>query len=631
MNKKTVDRIIDNSDTEELCNLIQNGNFLENIKELKSCDFLVDVRGTHKFNKLVDDILEKLQIKEAIAYLEEINIINAIFEECARLQSKIDAVPPNLILPLLLYWGSYNVEKYESAKAKDFFKGKHADSVTAYEKNAELTIQAIKSLIYNEKVYSDSKFMCSLNDADALSSPFKYKRCVMEYLINSYNVSMWHEKYNYWKKNIYGLEIINDKEVHLSILDKIRLTQYTSPYIKEKIMSFIYENNALHEYYFYIKPFRNLTPKVMEYTSQKILDKHFYCESADIEIKSVKIKYWIKAYVIIYKISQNNSNKDIVSFSKILSNHIYCKTKKQWINIFVKNGIPVESATIVFDNMILRKGATDLYDYPFIPINNKYAICLSITKWIHAARSVISRFNSQDINIDIKGHNFEKNLYRFLDLTKTPYVQMHHHVDREEYECDAVFYMNDTFVFCECKSRTGHELETRESVKYLDDVKQLNRIVSFYKNNMNFVFEAFEKKRIKIKSKKFYSIKSIVIHSGTVDGVIVKDDVYIMDFDNFILPFDRGTLFEDYVKIRKLKKVFEGEVNIYKLFKFYDCDFCIFNYRDKIVYQENQMSIGRYKLRIENYFVGSMFDHNFFDKVNEICLRDVMKQYGKTK
>ena len=205
---------------------------------------------------------------------------------------------------------------------------------------------------------------------------------------------------------------------------------------------------------------------------------------------------------------------------------------------------------------------------------------------------------------------------------------MHNKVNGNEYECDAIFYLDNTFVFCECKSRTGHEQETIDSVKYTEDANQLNRISKFYKLNMNLVFDAFEKKGIRMKDKKFYNTKNIVIHSGSVDGVIYKDDVYIMDFDNFIIPFDRGSIFEDYINDKRLKKVFEGNISIYKLFKFYDYDFCVYDYRNKIIYKDNEIQLGNMKLYIEDYHLSDFFNEELIQCENKIHLKNLLIHKG---
>jgi len=431
-----------------------------------------------------------------------------------------------------------------------------------------------------------------------------------------------------------GYQIINDKTFKLFIIDKSTIAKTENPYIKEKIGRIQYECKFMKEYSFYKKmkdPCADLD--IMEFISQKVLDKHLYCQSEDVLIQNVKVKYWLKAYFIIYKISQFDIDK-ILSRSFILGfilDRMRCKTKEKWIKIFVKNGIPFDSAKIIFEHLIFKKSSTDLYDYPFIPINNKYMISRTISKLIHPAQSLISRFNSKDINIDIKGRNFEQNLYNFLDMAEIPFVNIHNKINGNEYECDAIFYLDNTFVFCECKSRTGHELESVDSEKYDNDANQLNRISKFYKENMKFVFEAFESKGIKIKDKKFYDVKNIVIHSGPVDGVIIKNNVYIMDFDNFIIPFDRGSVFEDYINVNRLKNVFEGDVTIYKLFKFYNYNFYVYDYRNQIIYSDNEMKLGDISIYLEDYHIKDFFNESLTEKETKIHIKNFLRLNGASE
>lgn len=629
MDKKIIDRIINKCDIEELCTLIQNGNIKENIIGLKKIDFLVDIRGSNKYNDVINLLQDKFSVGEVAKYINEIKVINNIFAECAKLQNEINIVPPRLIFPLMLHWGSYNIDKYKSPKALKFFKEQNANKIIAYERNAELTIQAIKSLMYNDRIYDGNKFIYNIKSSRVLYSKFKFQKCIMDYIVNSYHASKWYEKYEYWKKNIYGMKVVNENSIKLIILDKDALEEHTNPYTKQRISRLQFESSVINDYYFYKanQIHKKLDYKFIEYLSQRILDKHFYCDSSEVLVEDVKIKDWVKAYTTLFKISQFDIDAIMPSFNGFIADHIRCKSRKAWIKIFVKNGISLDSAEIIFDHLILHRGATDVYDYPFIPIKYKYIISRTISKMMHPAYSIISRFNSKDINIDIKGYNFEKNLYTFLDLAEIPYVQMHNKVDGKEYECDAIFYMNETFVFCECKSRTGHELETRSSIKYLDDINQLNRIVNFYKENMNLIFDAFEKKGVGIKNKKFYDIKKLVIHSGTVDGVIVKDNVYIMDFDSFIIPFDRGSIYNDYIRSKSLKKVFEGDVTIYKLFKFYNYDFCVYDYRNKIIYTNNKMQLGKFKFDIDDYYIEDFNEEISANEYN-VHMRNTLMRNG---
>ncbi len=629
MNRKTVDKIMSRLDINEICSLLDT-NAEVNIPQLKLYDFLVDIRGTNKYSEIILILRKELKTEVALTYINEIEVINKIFSECAKLQNAINLVPPKLVLPLMLYWASLNIDEYISDKAQKFFKERNSDVVGSYEKHAEMTIQAIKSLIYNEKVYDGSKFIYKFHSSSLVYSKVKYRKCIIQYIEDSYKVSHWLERYNDWKKGIYGLNILDKNNLKLVILDKASIAKNTNPYIKERIFQIQYESGAINEYHF-LKEIKNLETNLdfMEFISQKVMDKHFYCESKDLLVQNVKIKDWLKAYFILYKLSQNDIDKILPSsfVSGLILDHKRCKTKKEWIKILSKNGIPTQSAEIIFEHLIFKKGATDLYDYPFIPVNNKYMISRTLSKWIHPARSLISRFNSKDINIDIKGHNFERNLYMVLNMAQVPFVNMHNKVNGKEYECDAIFYLDNTFVFCECKSRTGHELETVDSEQYISDVNQLNRISQFYKENMHLVFEAFESKGVKIKDKKFYNVKNIVIHSAPVDGVIIKDNVYIMDFDNFLFPFDRGSVFEDYINVKRLKNVFEGEVTIYKLFKFYDYNFHIYDYTNQIEYVDYEMQLGDFHIFLDEYYIKNFYE-DIVKKENDIHIKNMLRSNG---
>lgn len=629
MNRKTADKIMNRLDVNEICGMLDNDSDV-NIPQLKLYDFLIDVRGTNKYSEIISLLKKELKTKIALTYIDEIEAINRIFSECAKLQNAINLVPPKLVLPLMLYCGSLNIDEYISDEAQKFFKERNSDVVGSYEKHAEMTIQAIKSLIYNERVYDGSKFIYKSHSSNIVYSKSKYKKCIMKYIEDSYKVSHWLEKYDYWKKGIYGLNILDNNNLKLVILDKCSIEKNTNPYIKERIFQIQYESRAIYEYY-ELNNTKNPDADwgYMEYISQKVMDKHFYCESGDLLVQKVKIKDWLKAYFILYKLSQNDIDKILPSsfVSGLILDHKRCKTKKGWIKFLSTNGIPIQSAEIIFEHLIFKKGATDLYDYPFIPVNNKYMFSRTVSKWIHPARSLISRFNSRDINIDIKGHNFEKNLYAVFNIAEIPFVKMHNKVNGKEYECDAIFYLDNTFVFCECKSRTGHELETVDSEQYINDANQLNRISQFYRENMHLVFEAFEAKGIKIKDKKFYNVKNIVIHSAPVDGVVVKENVYIMDFDNFLFPFDRGSVYEDYINVKRLKNVFEGEVTIYKLFKFYNYDFHIYNYTKQIEYVDYEMQLGDFHIYLDEYYIKNYSEY-IFKKEYDIHMKNRLRNNG---
>ena len=605
MNKKIINQYINDNNSKDLAIIIETGNIEQNINFLKEYEFLIDRRGAGKFCSLIDELEKKFTLDSTKNFIRQVKTINEIFEECNRLQKEINKLPRHLILSLMMYWSSVNLNDALTYEAKRENKLKNVDNSVVFDKTSDATIQTLKSLIYNDEIFNNA-FKYNYNAICVVINRNKYKDKIFKYIEDSFNSSQWEEKFKYWKKGIYEIRR-NNNEIILKILNKERLKRNIYPQIKYRINKTQYENWSLAQY-MYLEFIENIRlNNILEIVSQKILDKYFYCDSNNTLVEGVKIKHWIRAYYSLSLISEScfNGSPEVQEVNEF--NCVLVKTRTRWLNFFVKNGIPIQSAEIIFDHLIFSKKSTDLFDYPFIPIKRKYMLPKTVCRWIHPAWSVISRFNSKDINVEIKGRNFEKNFHRFLDLVKIPYVQIHHRVKNTEYECDAIFYLNDTFVFCECKCRTGHEAENIESLKYEEDVNQLKRISNFYKQNMELVFDEFEAKGVKIKNKKFYYTKNIVIHSAPVDGVIIKDNIYIMDYDTFIMPFDRKYIFNKYVKKKSLKKVFEGEITIYKLFKFYDSDFCVYNYRDKIEFKDRQMTLGKFNFQIEDFHVVDFF------------------------
>lgn len=240
MNRKTIDKILSRLDANEICGILDN-NAEINIPQLKLYDFLIDVRGTNKYSELILILKKELKTEIALTYIYEIEAINQIFSECTKLQNAINLVPPKLVLQLMLYWGSLNIDEYMSDKAQKIFKERKTDVIGSYEKNAEMTIQAIKSLMYNEKVFDGCKFIYKFNSSKIFFSKFKYQKYVIKYIEDSYKVSHWIEKYKYWKKGIYGLNILDKNTFKLVILDKASIAKNTNPYIKERICRIQYE------------------------------------------------------------------------------------------------------------------------------------------------------------------------------------------------------------------------------------------------------------------------------------------------------------------------------------------------------------------------------------------------------
>lgn len=116
MNRKTIDKIMNRLDVNEICDILDN-NAEINIPQLKLYDFLIDICGTNKYSEIIFILKNELKTETALTCLNEIEAISQIFSECAKLQNAINIVPPRLVLLLMLYLSSLNIDEYMSDEA----------------------------------------------------------------------------------------------------------------------------------------------------------------------------------------------------------------------------------------------------------------------------------------------------------------------------------------------------------------------------------------------------------------------------------------------------------------------------------------------------------------------------------
>ena len=130
---------------------------------------------------------------------------------------------------------------------------------------------------------------------------------------------------------------------------------------------------------------------------------------------------------------------------------------------------------------------------------------------------------------------------------------------------------------------------------------------------MKFVFEQFAVNNYDLPQYRRYETKNVVIHSRPVDGVAIIEDVYVMDFNNFILPFDRGIFWKEYVKDPDLKYIFQGRITINKMFDFYNSKFYLYNYRDCILDYKKIQKVGDIKIEIEDFIIKEVYNDEFLN------------------
>ena len=312
----------------------------------------------------------------------------------------------------------------------------------------------------------------------------------------------------------------------------------------------------------------------------------------------------------LYEKAKNNL------FILLTSKYIPIQTKKYWHDFLQKNNISNKNVTKIFEYLTFSQNSTDVYDYPFIKVRKKYFLNVAILKDMMPAKAIISRFSRNDVNIDFKGKNFEIYLRNILNQIKIPCVNLHNKINGEEYECDLVFFINNTLVFCECKHRNQYKPHEYNYNDYKEDFNQIERITDFYVKNLNLVQDAFIKNGYDLKIKKPH-IKKLVIYSRAVDGIIKENKIIGLDFVKFITPFKRGGI-QNFIP-EKLQYIFSGEVSIDKIYKYYEADYDFYQYKNKFVFKTEEYSLGNYKISNETIENNEIFSKDLNIKQFEYC------------
>lgn len=575
---------------EKIYNLIMKESI--SINDLKKEEFFIDRRGTRKYSSIITNLKEIFSLnKEFKQLFNEIDILNTLFEESLILQKKIDTIPSKYVFSLLMYYLDLNIKYLKSNKNRKECKNNNVDYYINFDNCASIINDTIKSLCYNEKVYKNNQFIYPYKVNFVTSYRKKYHEIINNYINDSANTGYLEEYFNYWKN---GLITITKKEdnIYVEIINRDKLLKSSYIQLKQILYNHIYEIPASFKYFN-----KKVSQSKLAYEgSIKLLEQYFSAKIEDIKVDGIPIKEWVTAYYAVVEVS--NFNYDSVSMQNFLGflyDRIRCKSKKRWCKILTSYGVSELYVEEIFNKMVYSKNATDLYDFPFVKVKDKFLIFRAIMKDCSPARAIISRFGRHDVNIDFKGRNFENKFYDFCKNRNIKFVNLHNMNNQKEYECDAVLYIDNTLIFCELKSKNQYRNYEYDYADIDEDVGQLNRIYEFYKNNLEIVKKAFIDK-YNLKLSKNLHLKKLIIYSRAVDGCIKKEGVLCIDYLKFITPF-LPIVIDEYSKNESLQNLFNQEFSIRNLFKFYECPFYIFDYRNRAELKDIQFCVGKYKIQ----------------------------------
>ncbi|MBQ7761635.1 MAG: hypothetical protein IJ400_06230 [Clostridia bacterium] len=558
---------------------------------LKKEETFVDRSGKLKHDETISRV--KTDNQKILSYFEELNIINLLFAEERKMQSFIDIIPKKKRLANVLYYNNYN---YIESKRK-IKSNKKLDPEIELDGVAILYNSTIKTLVYDNEIWDDGflyKGFCCFYDKKAIKNS-------VEYTFLSRNTHDWETLFNAWKHGFVTISKEN-QNVYLKYINSPKLVWFRNSKSKLQIYNNIYEMSIAMFASVYPNHPSNEFNNVYDNIALNMVRSYLHIDDSNTRVNNIPIKYWVIAYRSLIRYSQKvnfiNSMYSYNILRFLLSNLFLTKRDNSWKKLFIKSGIPKEYVDEIFDALVFTKKSTDLYDFPFVKVKEKYMIMPALLHFAEAGQVLKSRVRQQDFNISEKGKGFEKEIKEIIKSNNIPTISIHRKESGSDYECDLAFVLDETLFLCECKDNGDKYIFNEISDFYMEDVDQLNRIADYYTDNIGIVKEEFKKAGYKIRE--FKKVYRILIYNTVFHSCLDEKGVKIVDYEKFIAIFRRGDLDKRICSLYNGPiSCLSGKITETKLLKYLNDDFIVCNH-DKIVETTHvDMSFGDYCLKAE--------------------------------
>ncbi|MFR1724537.1 hypothetical protein [Emergencia timonensis] len=289
-----------------------------------------------------------------------------------------------------------------------------------------------------------------------------------------------------------------------------------------------------------------LTQKKDSYVSDavELINEYYNIEDLNQKLGGIPLIEYINAYKVINELGvdftqgKRNSDKyNIYDYLIVIRDH---KIKKKML----KEGVSPQNIDYMLAFLTFSaKDSIDLYDTPLFKLGKRYVIIPFIASSIEPAAAIFSNLNSRNIEFNIKGNNFEQKIKDILSKSDVKYNSYKKIVDREEFQCDLVFRLNDTLYFCEIKHfkppLTFWDYAVAKDKLYQASL-QLNRIYDFYSSpkQLSEIMEDFHisSKPSNIKKKRLIVTNILMGSEYTFNGVDVTTEYKFYTYFNQIKP-----------------------------------------------------------------------------------------------
>ncbi len=612
-----IKKLYKSKDYDKIVYILNSETSIEQIQELiilcKKEQVFIDLNGKNKYKKFIKIIDDKKKLLSA--YKQELIILNDLVKIERNMQGYLNyhIKKKRRFAVLWEYLCDIN-EKNEDFihKNADKLVKQNIDPQLKFNWSVDLASDLIK-LIISDKIGGDKTI---LNYFPFVSIISQTARLHCEIFINyAINSSIVDNLIQLWKNNFIEVSY-SSKEIIFRHTNKIALDWFLKSGAKLEIEKRILDKEISLVAMKYPKTFTSNFNDNEKIAASAILQEELHLENENVQIADVELKYWIKAYdsIINYCLKflkdiewQNNLEKRLY-----LSSYFYL-TRDAWLTLFTDNGIPFEQSEKIFDKMIFNDKATDLYDYPFIKVKNRFLLAYFVLKNASAGLILSFRLKQENVHFSERGKFFEKYLFKLIKNCNVPIVNLHRKVSKQEYECDFAFVLDDTLFLCECKDNGDKAIQKFSTEFYNADITQANRIFDFFSNNLDYVIHAFKTEGYQ--NIKINHIKRLLIYNTSFHSALEKNGVIIIDKDRIITPFRRGNLDKRIVTeysdlINSLKDNYTAEKLLNYIYS--SVDTC--NYTNKLMYMGNsRMKFGKYTLIFDDYKYGNMDDEQILN------------------
>jgi len=201
------------------------------------------------------------------------------------------------------------------------------------------------------------------------------------------------------------------------------------------------------------------------------------------KIDDIPLIEYVKAYKVINRLGSSWILRDAHSEDYTIDGYLQKIRDYKLKTKMLKEGISSEHIDKILEVMTFSSKAVDLYDAPLFRLGKDYVFLPFIARTIEPASAIFSNFNSREVDMNLKGDNFELKIKNILSQSNVEYHSYKKIEKKETYQCDLIFKISNTIYFCEIKHFKQPVTFWDFAIvkdKLYEATNQLNRIYKFY-------------------------------------------------------------------------------------------------------------------------------------------------------